>query len=367
MPTINDIFKTYSCQYIERFGDRMPRQHLAVLEAIKDCRTPHCGTIVYTCQGCGQMHCTSCSCGNRHCPSCQYQKSQLWLEKQFERQLPGHHFLLTFTLPQELRGEIRRHQRKGYAAMFSASSATIKTFAQDDRWAGGDLPGFFGVLHTWGRQMPYHPHIHYVVPGGALSTNDGKWHPTQNAYFAPVTALSKVYKAKFIDEMKKAGLYNAIDPGIWRKPFIVHSKAVDHSRPAIKYLAPYVFKVAISNHRIVKVENDRVFFRYKKHNSNRWRTMSLTAMEFIHRFLQHVLPSGFMKIRYYGFMSPGSSVDINDIVALIEQACRIVAEKIPISKNKVKTLAPCCPDCKGRLIFKCFVPAMKRECMIGSG
>jgi hypothetical protein len=258
-------------------------------------------------------------------------------------------------------------QKKGYAAMFAASSLTIKAFAQDDRWAGGDLPGFFGVLHTWGRQLPYHPHIHYVVPGGALSTKDGKWHPTQKAYFAPVKALSKVYKAKFIEEMKTAGLYDAIDPMVWQKPFIVNSQAVDSSRPSIKYLAPYVFKVAISNHRIVKVEDDRVFFRYKKSKSNRWRTMSLAVMEFIHRFLQHVLPGGFMKIRYYGFMSPGSSIVSDDISTLIEKACKIAAEKIPISNSAVNVWAPCCPDCKGRLIFRCFVPPIRPECIIGPG
>lgn len=250
--------------------------------------------------------------------------------------------------------------------MFAASSQTIKAFAQDDRWAGGDLPGFFGVLHTWGRQLPYHPHIHYIVPGGALSKKDGKWHPTQKACFAPVKALSKVYKAKLIDEIKKAGLYDAIDPKVWEKPFIVNSQAVDSSRHSVKYLAPYVFKVAISNHRIIKVENHRVFFRYKKSKSNRWRTISLAAMEFMHRFLQHVLPGGFMKIRYYGFMSPGSPVNVRDVGASIEQAYKIASEKIPISKTEDKASAPCCPDCRGILIFKCFIPPRRSECMIGS-
>ena len=157
MPTINDIFKTYSPEYIERFDDRMPRQHLKVIKAINHCRTQDCGTVVYVCQGCGQIHSIFCSCGNRHCPTCQYQKSQHWIQKHFERQLPGHHFMMTFTIPQELRPFIRGHQKKGYAAMFAASSQTIKAFAQDDRWAGGDLPGFFGVLHTWGGNCPIIP------------------------------------------------------------------------------------------------------------------------------------------------------------------------------------------------------------------
>ena len=126
-------------------------------------------------------------------------------------------------------------------------------------------------------------------------------------------------------------------------------------------------KVAVSNHRIVKVENDRVFFRYKKTKSNRWRTMSLAVMEFMHRFLQHVLPSGFMKVRYYGFLSPGSSLEINDIIPLIEEACKIIAQNISISKTKAKTSILCYPDCKGGLIFKCFVPPMPSEYRIAPG
>jgi hypothetical protein len=264
MTTINEIFRMYSPQYIDRFSDRMPKPHFKVIKAINHCRTSDCGTAVYACQGCGQIHALFCSCGNRHCPSCQYQKGRIWLQKHLDRQLPGHHFMFTFTVPQELRDFIRSHQKIGYAAMFAASSKTLKAFAEDDKWAGGDLPGFFGVLHTWGRQLPYHPHIHYIMPGGALSRKDGKWHPTQKAYFAPVHALSKVYKAKFADEMKNAGLYETIDPAVWQKPFIVNSQAVASSQHSLSYLAPYVFKVAISNQRIIKVENDRVFFRYKK-------------------------------------------------------------------------------------------------------
>jgi len=204
--------------------------------------------------------------------------------------------------------------------MFKASSDTIKKLALDEKYIGADLPGFFGVLHTWGRQMPYHPHIHYIVPGGGISKSDGRWHPSRIDFFLPVKAMSKIFAAKFRDEMKKCGLEANIPAVVWQKPWIVHCQATANSMHAVKYLAPYLFKVAISNSRIVKIENRKVYFKYRKNHSNRWRTTVLDVMEFIRRFLQHVLPSGFMKVRYYGFMNPGSSVSIEKVASLIELA-----------------------------------------------
>ena len=159
---------------------------------------------LYQCEKCGQLHRVYRSCGNRHCPSCQHHKTRQWLEKQIKRQLPGHHFLLTFTVPEKLRRFIRKNQRVAYSALFKASSEAIKKLAPDEHYIGGDLPGFFGVLHTWGRTLEFHPHIHYVVPGGALSTTDALWHPSRIDFYLPVRALSQIFKAKFRDEMKQA-------------------------------------------------------------------------------------------------------------------------------------------------------------------
>ena len=156
------------------------------------------------------------------------------------------------------------------------------------------MPGFFGVLHTWGRQMSYHPHIHYIVPGGALSRTDGKWHCSRIDFILPVKAMSKIFKAKFRDIMKKSRLYPQIPSDVWNQKWVVNCQAIGAGEQSIKYLAPYVFKVAISNSRIVKVEDRRVFFKYRKNKSNRWRTMALDVMEFLRRFLQHVLPTGFI-------------------------------------------------------------------------
>ncbi len=157
METIKDIFQAFGPEYMTRFGDAMPGDHRKVINAIINCRTNHYGATIYTCGKCGQSHIIYRSCGNRHCPNCQHQKARQWLEKQMDRQLPGHHFMITFTVPQQIRRFIRSHQRLCYAALFRASADTMKKLATDPKHIGGDLPGFFGVLHTWGRQLQYHP------------------------------------------------------------------------------------------------------------------------------------------------------------------------------------------------------------------
>jgi hypothetical protein len=349
MTTINEIFRTFGPQYLERYGQTMPKIHRQVIGAIIGCRTEACGLVLYQCEKCGQSHLVYRSCGNRHCPTCQYHKIQQWLGKRMKQQLPGHHFMLTFTVPEPLRRFIRKNQRAAYSALFKTSSETIKKLTPDKKFIGGDLPGFLGVLHTWGRTLEYHPHIHYIVPGGALSTTDGLWHPSRIDFYLPVRALSKIFKAKFKEAMKDAGLFDQIPSEVWQIDWNVNSQAVGSSEASLKYLAPYVFKVAISNNRIIKMENNTIFFRYTKPHSRRVRTMALDAMEFIRRFLQHVLPNGFMKIRYYGFMNPNCSVPLEKISVLIQMAYAFSLEIPEYPQTPPKT--PICSICGGTLRY----------------
>jgi len=343
MGAIGDIFRQFAPEYLRRFGDSMPHEHKKVIDAIIRCRTLDNGTVVYQCEECGTDHTLNRSCGNRHCPQCQNHKTRLWLDRQMARMLPGHHFMITFTVPEELRDFIRSHQRICYTALFAASAEAMKKLCQDPRHVGGDLSGFFGVLHTWGRQLQYHPHIHYIVPGGAISTDDGTWQRSNDHFFLPVKALSPIFRAKFMDRMKKAGVAGSVPKEVWQKPWNVNSQAVGKSETSIKYLAPYVFRVAISDRRIVKVADGRVFFTYRKHGSNRLRTMDLDAMEFIRRFLQHVLPKGFMKVRYYGFMSPNAAMSLEEVKAKIELAYGFAVQKQP-TEPKTKAVLTC-RDC----------------------
>lgn len=349
MYSINEIFRTFGPEYIQSFGMSMPNAHRKVIDAIIECRTQACGMVVYECAKCGIPHITFRSCGNRHCPKCQNHKIKLWVEKQMKRQLPGHHFMVTFTVPEQFRRFIRSNQRIAYAAMFKASSETMKKLTPDPKYIGGDLPGFFGVLHTWGRQLQYHPHIHYIVPGGAILREDGSWHPSRIDFYLPVKAMSKIFRAKFCEEMEKAGLLPQIPAHIRTIDWNVNCQAIGSSERSIKYLAPYVFKVAISDSRIVKVDGRDVYIRYKKTGSKRRRTMKLDVMEFIRRFLQHVLPTGFMKVRYYGFLSPSSSISLDHIRKLLEKAYDIkIVEPEPGTETKSVNI---CPHCGGELKY----------------
>jgi Transposase zinc-binding domain/Putative transposase len=205
MGLLHELFRTHGRQYLERFGPAMPDVHKKVIAAIMRCRTEANGSILYQCEACGEAHVIHRSCGNRHCPGCQHHKTREWLERQLARQLPGHHFMLTFTVPEPVRAFIRSHQRIAYSALFEASAGAIKKLAADPKYIGADTPGFFGVLHTWGRVLHYQPHIHYLVPGGALASEDRRWHPSSIGFYLPVRALSRIFRAKFRDELKRRG------------------------------------------------------------------------------------------------------------------------------------------------------------------
>jgi hypothetical protein len=357
MTSIREIFSTFGPEYLQRYATTMPRGHRQVIDAMIACRTEACGIAFYQCEGCAEPQQFFVSCGNRHCPTCQYNKSQQWLQTQIQRQLPGHHFLITFTVPEQLRSFIRQHQRLGYSALFKSSSAAIKKLATDPKHIGADLPGFFGVLHTWGRTLQYHPHIHYIVSGGAMRSLDGSWHPSRIDFFLPVKALSIIFRAKFRDLTKQAKLLDQIPNDVWQIAWNVNCQAVSSSDACLKYLAPYVFKVAISNSRIRGVHDRTVLIRYRKPHSQRPRTLALDVMEFIRRFLQHVLPTGFMKIRYYGFMNPNCSVPLERIRGLIELSYGFALD-LPVPEVEPPPRSAC-PTCGGLLKLRSLLPPFK--------
>jgi hypothetical protein len=350
MPTVADVLRQHGGTYLERFGAAMPTEHKQVLMALCACRTGALGTVVYECVSCGRTHAMGRSCGNRHCPTCQQGKAKAWLEKQSAQLLPCPYFLLTFTLPAGLREFVRSHQRVSYAALFEASSEAIKQLAADPKHLGSRRCGFFGVLHTWGRKLDYHPHVHYVVPGGALSEDGSQWHASRMNFFLPVRALSVLFRAKFREALKAAGLYDRVDAAVWDQDWVVHSHPVGDGRASLKYLAPYVFRVAISDRRIVSFDDQSVTFSYRKSGSNRWRNMKLEPLEFLRRFLQHVLPSGFQKVRHYGFLSPNSRLKIEGVrwlIALAKSQLFVLVcqpQQTPICVPRMR-----CAECGGLL------------------
>ena len=342
MTTLRAIFTAFAPEYLERYPT-LPTAHLKAIRAIQPCQSGAYGHSLYQCQSCGAQHRVHHSCGNRHCPQCQQHKTQQWLQHHLDKQLPGPHFLLTFTVPETLRPFVRSHQRLAYQALFQASATALKRLAKDERFIGTDLPGFTGVLHTWGRQLQYHPHIHYIVPGGGLSRDRTTWCPSRAHFFVPVKALSPIYRALFKEEIRQTGLLEHIDPQVWTIPWNVHSQANHHGHSAFTYLAPYVFKVAISNHRLVSLTDRTVTFTYRKVGSARLRTAHLDGMEFLRRFLQHVLPDGFMKVRHFGFLHASCTVSLATIRLLIVQAPP--GEDQPPPHTPPPPRAARCPTC----------------------
>jgi hypothetical protein len=354
MKLIQKIFTEHASEYIRSHGDRMPEVCRKALEAVVSCRTSQSGVHIYECPDCGKTHLANSSCGNRHCPVCQNDKAVNWVYRQQCRALPCTYFLVTFTLPSELHSVAKRYPAKMYQAMFQASSSALKTLVADKRFVGCDMSGFFGILHTWGRQMQYHPHIHYVVAGGGLSEDRKKWVSARGDFLVHVRALSKMFRGKLQQELKKSGVVHLIANDAWSRNWVVHCKAVGSGDRTLKYLGAYVFRVAISDARILAYDGKTVSFKYRKVGSNTERRCTLTAMEFIRRYLMHILPKGFMKIRHYGFLHAKCSTLIAQIRQLIADACGRVMEFVqPEPPEKFKPIL--CQKCKTVMKWKRYI------------
>jgi hypothetical protein len=313
-----EIFRQHGPAYREKFKGRIPASHLKAMAAIEQCRTEALGGRVYTCDPCDESLYSYHSCKNRHCPKCQNEAGQQWLERQQALLLPVPYFMVTFTLPEGLRSLARSNQRLMYNLLFQTSAAALQELAHDPRFVGGQI-GFVGVLQTWSRDLTYHPHVHYLVPGGGLSADGQSWLHARNAFFVHVKPLSRLFRAKFRAALQQAGLAQQVPPQVWRQEWVVHCQPVGTGETALKYLAPYIFRVALSNRRILKLQEGQVTFRYRD-NSRHWQTRTLPVEEFIRRFLQHVLPKGFQKVRYYGFFAPGQRHRLGQVRTLFKLA-----------------------------------------------
>jgi hypothetical protein len=275
------------------------------MRAIERCRTDALGGHVFVCPACSEVRYSYHSCRNRHCPKCQHQQTQDWLETQQGLLLNAPYFLLTFTLPSELRLLASQNQKLIYNLLFRASAQAVQQLARDPRFVGGQI-GLVGILHTWTRNLIYHPHVHYLAPGGGVGSDGRSWLPARKNFFLPVKALSKLFRAAFQRALRKTVLYAHIPPKVWRRAWVVHCKGVGNGQAALKYLAPYIHRVAISNRRLLSLsqgnlENAQVTFQYRASDTGQLKTCTLFVEHFIQRFFQHVLPRGFVKVRYFGF------------------------------------------------------------------
>lgn len=288
MVELADIFRLHGPAYRATFGDRIPASPLRAMQDIAQCRTEALGGHLFACEQCQQHHYSDHSCKNRPCPTCQHDQAHAWVEHQKSVLLPVTPFLVTFTVPEQRRSLTRSHQKTLYNILFRASSAAFQALALDPRFLGGRI-GRIGVLHTWTRALLSHPHIHYSVPGGALSV-DGTWRPSRQDVLVHVKPLAVLFRAKFADQLHKTALGALVDAHVWDKAWVVHCVPVGSGEHAFRSLARYLFRVAISHNRILTLEDGHVTFQYQESATDQRKTCPLTAQECIRRFLQHVLP-----------------------------------------------------------------------------
>jgi putative transposase/transposase-like zinc-binding protein len=288
------------------------------MAAIEHCRTAALGGHVYQCMECGEPAYSDHACKNRPCPKCQKAEATQGLEAPREWLLPVPYCLVTFTLPEALRPVARAHQHLRDNLLFQTSAAALKALALDPQFLGGQL-GRVGVLHTWTRDMAYHPHVHSRVPGGALSPQGSQGlSPRYHAWLVPVRALAKLFRGQCRAALTNAGLRAQVPSHVWQKAWVTHCAPAGTGTEVITDLAPYIRRIAMTNNRIETLEDGQVTFRFKESGSHAWKHRTLPAEEFIRRFLQHVLPKGFLKVRYYGFLSPHCRQSLDQIRTLLE-------------------------------------------------
>jgi hypothetical protein len=351
MSRIQDIFRDHADAYLKRHGAMVPDAHRKAIRAIINCRTGACGRHLYECPDCGQKHLANASCGNRHCPVCQNQKASQWIYRQQLRLLPCRYFLATFTLPPPLQELSLRYPREMYAALLEESASALRALEADNRFVGCKVAGFFSVLHTWGRQLQFHPHAHIVIPGGGLAEDRSRWVSANGDFLVHVRALSVMFRGKMKARLHALGLLDQVDPGIWSRDWVVHCKPVGDGRATMKYLGAYVFRVAISDARIAAYDGQTVTFKYQKVGSARWRKMTLDVLEFMRRFLLHVLPAGFVKVRHFGFLSPNFAVPLQricELISMLHEMLRPGSPQLPtwqlVAPKKFRPV--CCPKCR---------------------
>ena len=318
MLELADIFKTYGDAYRTRYGDRMLPSHQKTMADIAHCRTAALGGEVYYCQACDESLYSYHSCTNRHCPKGESDRADRWRDRQLDHLLPVPSFLVTCTLPHTLNPLARSHQKLIYDLLFHTSADALQTLARNPQGLGGTI-GLVGVLHTWDRSMGYHLHVHDLVPAGGVDPTTGAWKPSHPKFLVPGSALRTVFRAKFRDALQHAApaLFAQVPPDTWTKAWVVHCQAVGDGRPALKSLAPYISRVALSNRRLVRLQDGTVTFRYTPRKQP-WKTMTLDALAFIHRFLQHVLPKGFQNVRAVGFLHPSARKTFTALQAHLE-------------------------------------------------
>lgn len=348
-----EVFRLYGDQY-KRTHAMSPEQR-KVMAAIAACRTASLGGHSETCEHCGTMRNSYNSCRNRHCPKCQTMTKEEWLQKRKQELLPCGYFHMVFTLPHALNPLILANGKELLACLFQAVRNTILAFGADPQWKLEGKPGILAVLHTWSQTLIDHFHIHCLIPAGVLSFDGRRWTPSNEKFLFRVESLAKEFKKQYlamiIERMEQlqipANCGNFINKAQAKNWIVYAKKPFAGPEQVLEYLGRYTHRIAISNHRIKSIDNGEVTFSYKDRQNNVTKTMRLNAMEFIRRFLLHVLPYRFMKIRYYGFLA---NICKQKSVLLIR---RLIGKAMEVEIFIKETLQEKVHRLTGRDIFLC--------------
>jgi len=363
---VADIVRSIPTEFIDKSRRWLTWQHVKVLRAIQRCRTPALGGHIDFCSQCGHRAISYNSCRNRHCPKCQTNSRERWIALRRQELLPVPYFHVVFTLPHELSGLALQNKRLLYELLFRASAQTLLETAADPEYLGAQI-GFITVLHTWGQNLLLHPHVHCIVPGGGLAPDGLTWKQKKRTFFLPVRVLSRVFRDKFLDSLADgfrqgklclAGdLQHLASPNSFRqllaplrrKKWVVYAKPpFGGAEHMLQYLARYTHRVAISNHRLLSFDGKNVSFRWKDYaHGNKKRKMTLSSGEFLRRFLLHVLPDGFVRIRHFGLLANRHRTE------MIACCKRLITESQTDTTPAPATAAPAalwsCPRCSGAM------------------
>ena len=390
-PTLEvaDIVRRTGNSFWEQQQSHLAWPHRKVLDAIARCRTAALGGHRDQCVRCGHQAISFNSCRNRHCPKCQGNARAKWLAARSAELLPVPYFHVVFTLPHSLSALVLQNKRLLYDLLYRTSAATMLELARDPKHLGADI-GFLGVLHTWGQNLEHHPHVHYIVPAGGLALDTSRWIDFSRRFFLPVRALSRVFRGKFVagleqlvaeDKLQFRGSQqHVVAPGcfssflrqLFRQDWVVYAKPpFGGAEHVLNYLTRYTHRVAISNHRLVTFENDRVAFRWRDYaHGGKKKVMTVSAHEFLRRFLLHVLPSGLVRIRHFGLFA-------NRRRSAALERCRGLLGATACA-DPPQPPSPRCPACsgimlvverltRGQLYFHpSLTPAQPRRCSVDS-
>jgi Putative transposase/Transposase zinc-binding domain len=372
---VAEVFREFIPAFLHRYGDTISPDQRRVLGDVACCRTAELGGHIEECDRCGHRRHAYNSCRNRHCPKCQAATRAQWLEERSAELLPVEYYHVVFTLPHEIGPLALQNQRQIYGMLFQAAAESLRTIAADPRHLGAQI-GFLSVLHTWGQNLHLHPHVHCVVPGGGLSPDRSQWIACRPGFFLPVRVLGRLFRAKFLSFLHDAYDRRQIsfhgqqryleDPTIFQqmvtalkeKNWVVYAKPpFGGPEVVLKYLARYTHRVAISNYRLIAIEDGKVHFYWKDYaDGNQQKTMALEGVEFLRRFLLHVVPSGFMRIRHFGFLAHGHRAEK---LALCRRLLNVgqpsdteSAAQLAIDQSTTEAAVDLCPACKeGRLVI----------------